>query len=110
MIFPFCPGDRRLSMVLLGITPPARLMRRGQAVTPVRPQSVRNHPTPQGLMRDLATMHLRQFLRRECQTKIRIPLAHKRQCPGNYINFTASIWSRVGLQSVLAPPLPARHD
>ena len=61
------------------IAPPARLMRRGQAVPPIGPQPIRDHPTAQGLARDRAAMVRRQLLRRQGRAEVGIPLAHKRQ-------------------------------
>ena len=49
---------------------------------PIGPQPIRDHPTAQGLARDLATMVRRQLLRRQGRAEVGIPLAHKRQRQG----------------------------
>src|SRR5271165_1385617 len=52
------------------VPPPARLMRQGQPVTAINPQSIGDHPAAQRFMRNRAAMMLRQLLRRECRTEV----------------------------------------
>jgi hypothetical protein len=89
-----------LNQFAQAITPPARLMRGGQAVPPIGPQPIRDHPTAQGLARDLATMVRRQLLRRQGRAEVGIPLAHKRQRQG----------ANLGRQSMIAGFAPVLGD
>jgi hypothetical protein len=51
-----------LHQLAKAIAPAAGLMRRGQTMTAVDPQTRRDHPAAQRFMRDRAAVHLRQFL------------------------------------------------
>ena len=61
------------------IAPPARLMRRGQAVPPIGPQTVRDHPAAQRLARNRTTVMFSKLLGGERWTKIRVAFADQRQ-------------------------------
>jgi len=68
-----------LHQLAKAIAPAAWLMRGGQTMTAVDPQTRGDHPAAQRLTRDRAAVHLRQLLRRQCRTKISISFAHQRQ-------------------------------
>ena len=61
------------------IAPSARLMRGGQLVATVEPQAHSDHPLPQRLARDRATMQLGQLLSGQRRTEISVAFAHQRQ-------------------------------
>ena len=73
------------------IAPPAWLVRASEPVASIDPQSFRDHPAAQRLVRDRTTVQFRQFLGRKGWTKIRIPLAHDRQCQGANLSRKAVI-------------------
>ncbi len=64
------------------ITPPARLVRRGQTMPTVLPQPIRDHPPAQGLARDRTAVMLCQLLRRQGRAEVGVSLAHDRQRQG----------------------------
>jgi hypothetical protein len=61
------------------IAPAAWLMRRGQTMAAVDPQTRRDHPAAQRLAADRAAVYRRQLLRRQGRTKISVSFAHQRQ-------------------------------
>jgi hypothetical protein len=68
-----------LHQLTKAIAPAARLMRGGQTMAAVDPQTRRDHPAAQRFTRDRATVYLCQFLRRQRRTKIGVSFANQRQ-------------------------------
>jgi hypothetical protein len=68
-----------LHQLAKAIAPAAWLMRGGQTMAAVDPQTRGDHPAAQRLTRDRAAMHLGQFLRRQRRTKISVSFANQRQ-------------------------------
>src|SRR5215813_7139343 len=59
------------------IAPTAWLMRGGQTMAAVDPQTRRDHPAAQRFTRDRAAVYLRQLLRRQRRAKISISFARQ---------------------------------
>ena len=85
------------------VPPPARLMRQGQPVTAINPQSIGDHPAAQRFMRNRAAMMLRQLLRRECRTEVHAAWLSRQNEPNYNGKRRLDRLQRRGLQNARYP-------
>ena len=90
-----------LHQLAQAIAAAARLMRGGQTMAAIDPQTRADHPDPQRLAGNRTAVHLCQLLRRQRRTKISVSFANQRQ---------RQITIRLGQTIVARPTAPFRNQ